>query len=616
MTLLAAFAALLQRYTRPGRPRGGHADRGSQPGGGRGADRLLRQHPGAARRPGRRPGLPRAAGRGCARRRSRPTPTRTMPFERLVEELAPERDLGRTPLVQVMLALQNAPAALELPGLPSRPPGWPRRRRSSSSPARSRRRRTGFTARWSTGATCSRPRPSSGWPGTSPASSPRPRRIPRGRSPSCPCSRPASASRCWGSGTTPARPSPRRPAAPALRGAADRAPEAIAAVCDGREMTYGELEVRANRLAHRLRGAGVTPGAPVGVWLERSLDMLAAVLGVLKAGCHYVALDAAWPADRIESILAATGAPAMLAGPGGWPRWRRWPRGCRLSPRSSARPRRARAERPPARGRLPDDVAYVIHTSGSTGEPKGIVVQHRPAVNLVDWVNRTFEIGPLDRGLFITSLCFDLSVYDIFGVLAAGGTVHVATREELDDPERLVELLRTGGITLWDSAPAALVQLAPLFPAAPETSSRLRRVLLSGDWIPVTLPDRVRTPSPAPRSWRWAAPPRRPCGPTGSRSAPSTPTGRASPTAGRSPMPATTCWTAASPPADRRAGRALHRRRLPLLRLPPPARPHRRSVPARPLRRRAGSPPLPHRRPARATRPTATWSSSGASTSR
>jgi amino acid adenylation domain-containing protein len=144
----------------------------------------------------------------------------------------------------------------------------------------------------------------------------------------------------------------------------------------------------------------------------------------------------------------------------------------------------------------PEDLAYVIHTSGSTGEPKGIAVQHRPAANLIDWINRTFAVGPQDRGLFVTSLGFDLSVYDIFGLLAAGGTIHVATREELGDPGHLVRLLRSGGITLWDSAPAALVQLAPLFPAAPEEASRLRRVLLSGDWIPVTLPDRVRQAFP------------------------------------------------------------------------------------------------------------------------
>ena len=546
--------------------------------------------------------------------------------------------------------------------------------------------------------------------------------------------------------------------------AAERSPAAVAAVCAGEELSYGELEARSNRMAWLLRERGVGRGAPVGVWIDRSLHMLAAVLGVLKAGAHYVALDETWPAARVESILAASGARALITGSsllsaaeemswrlpvlstvlcpaiteveppaeaidpasvrelwdlvaeravdrvtaGGfvsaftgapmseaevdeyrdrvlslaapWLRpearvleigngsglllWemaarvrqvtgidpsplvprnatargrrregysnvelltgfahearlsprprrpgrairshpprqhravlprpalsgrrgapsarparsgrrsadrgrtrcpaaggaaaghRRAPRQCIDSP--GAVPRRGLLSRPRRGGPPPDgrfleraglplrraahpgedgverggavrgvwrrlrtgwhldrcasgrvapeataadlgDIAYVIHTSGSTGEPKGIAVQHRPAVQLVDWINRTFAIGPQDRGLFVTSLGFDLSVYDIFGVLAAGGTVYVATREELGDPDRLVRLLRSGGITLWDSAPAALVQLAPLFPAAPNLSSRLRRVLLSGDWIPVTLPDRVRQAFP------------------------------------------------------------------------------------------------------------------------
>jgi amino acid adenylation domain-containing protein len=145
----------------------------------------------------------------------------------------------------------------------------------------------------------------------------------------------------------------------------------------------------------------------------------------------------------------------------------------------------------------PDDLAYVIHTSGSTGQPKGIGVRHRQAVHLVEWVNRTFGVGPDDRLLFVTSLGFDLSVYDLFGTLAAGGTVHVASEDDLRDPERLVRLLRDEPITIWDSAPAALQQLASLFPEGEEKPLRL--VLLSGDWIPVTLPDAVRASFPGAR---------------------------------------------------------------------------------------------------------------------
>jgi amino acid adenylation domain-containing protein len=158
------------------------------------------------------------------------------------------------------------------------------------------------------------------------------------------------------------------------------------------------------------------------------------------------------------------------------------------------------AERLASIGRA-DDPAYVIYTSGSTGEPKGVVVQHRAVINVVDWVNRTFEVGPPDRLLFVASICFDLSVYDIFGVLGAGGSLHIAQRAELKDPERLVELLGDGKITCWDSAPAALQQLVPFFSgtAAQRLASRdkLRFVLLSGDWIPVKLPGAVRATFPA-----------------------------------------------------------------------------------------------------------------------
>jgi len=538
----------------------------------------------------------------------------------------------------------------------------------------------------------------------------------------------------------------------------DARPEAPAAVFarDGEEesWTYRELEARANSLAHCLGNLGSRRGTPVGVWMERSLSLLATVLGILKAGGTYVPLDPAWPAERVETILAGTGAPVIVAdrvrlravdeirwrlprladtlcldaaapepGPervdadsirslfdfvaeratdrvsaGGfvsrvtglpfseaevdeyrdrvlslaapwlhpgarvlevgsgsglilWEMAKRAARCVGLDPSERSqernreharaegianvelpvgfaheiaerfapgsfdlivlastvqffpgpryleavvadalrllapggallladvidarreretqgarvlrldeelfhdfgaalpeagpvevlyrtagfanelgerydvilrkaepgvprphpqRPRRKRTwtgwhvDRCPATRRTalgaPEDIAYVIYTSGSTGAPKGIAVQHAPAVLLIDWINRTFGVGPGDRLLFITSLCFDLSVYDVFGVLAAGATVQVASEAALREPEELVRLLCEEPVTIWDSAPAALQQLAPLFP--PPAERPLRLVLLSGDWIPVRLPDQVRTAFPGAR---------------------------------------------------------------------------------------------------------------------
>ncbi|MEK4512312.1 amino acid adenylation domain-containing protein [Paenibacillus sp. FSL K6-2524] len=146
----------------------------------------------------------------------------------------------------------------------------------------------------------------------------------------------------------------------------------------------------------------------------------------------------------------------------------------------------------PHTGLTSEHVAYVIFTSGTTGTPKGVVVRHRPVINLIEWVNRTFAVGIKDRLLFVTSLCFDLSVYDIFGTLASGGSIRIASEEELSDRELLLKILREEPITFWDSAPAALQQLATLMEidsthTIPNPSLRL--VFLSGDWIPLTLPD-------------------------------------------------------------------------------------------------------------------------------
>ncbi|RKZ70924.1 MAG: hypothetical protein DRR19_32985, partial [Candidatus Parabeggiatoa sp. nov. 1] len=144
----------------------------------------------------------------------------------------------------------------------------------------------------------------------------------------------------------------------------------------------------------------------------------------------------------------------------------------------------------------PNNLAYIIYTSGSTGTPKGVVVRHRPVINLIDWVNKTFHISSSDRILFITSLCFDLSVYDIFGLLAAGGSIQVASEFSLKNPEQLLRTLYNEPITFWDSAPAAFQQLVPFFRSPHSITHHLRLVFFSGDWIPVTLPDIIKEAFP------------------------------------------------------------------------------------------------------------------------
>jgi amino acid adenylation domain-containing protein len=297
-----------------------------------------------------------------------------------------------------------------------------------------------------------------------------------------------------------------------------RTPDAVAVIDDQGEATYAEVERMANRLARHLRDLGVGPGTLVGVYLERSLAMIPALLAILKAGGAYVPLSRDWPESRIEWILGKLGvrhlvtqaerleqvgafaaalvAPAhvVCVGPAGGVHETG---GAGVSGRESWEPL---AAAPLPRVTDADDLAYIIFTSGSTGHPKGVAVRHRPVVNLISWSQESFGIGPSDRVLFVTALTFDLSVYDVFGLLAAGGSVRVASAADLAEPERLLRLMRDEPITFWDSAPAALQQLVPLFSAVLGlAASRLRLVFLSGDWIPLPLPDLVREAFPGAR---------------------------------------------------------------------------------------------------------------------
>jgi amino acid adenylation domain-containing protein len=429
-----------------------------------------------------------------------------LPFEKVIDELQPERDPARTPFFQVMFALQNTPLpAADLPGLALAAEEPPSRNakfdltfalvQAGDGLAAAIEYATDlfdpptivrFAGQWRELLAAAVERPDATLAALPLLAAGQRHQVLQEWN---------DTDRAWGDD-------------PALHQLferqADLRPEAPAGICQGETVTYGELEARANRLAHRLRALGVRRGEPVGLWMERSLDLLAAVLGILKAGGLYVPLDAAWPAERVESILAGTGTRVLVAGPALLPAV---PEGSERLPALAhivvpGEPAEISfpATRPAAAGGTggADDPAYLIHTSGSTGAPKGIVVRHRSAANTLRWNNETLGIGPGDRHLFVNSICFDLSIYDLLGMLGAGATVRVATEEELRDPERLARVLREEGITTWNSAPAALLQLVPFFPPAGE-GRELRRVLLAGDWIPLSLPDQIRESFPAAR---------------------------------------------------------------------------------------------------------------------
>ncbi|MEM7351462.1 MAG: amino acid adenylation domain-containing protein, partial [Acidobacteriota bacterium] len=281
-------------------------------------------------------------------------------------------------------------------------------------------------------------------------------------------------------------------------------PGAVAVIADGERWSYRQLNQRANRLAHLLRRQGMARGDLVGIFLPRSFDMITAVVAVLKAGGAYVPLEESWPANRVRGILERTPITRLLT--------HREPF-ARLSAGTGDEAEQLACEQaicldvedlsvaPTENLRATtgaDDLAYLIFTSGSTGVPKGVMEQHRPAVGLIDWVNQRFGVGPGDRLLFVTALAFDLSVYDIFGTLAAGGSIRVASAAETRDPERLVEILCHEPITFWDSAPPTLQRMVTYLPAPGELSEApaLRRVFLSGDWIPLPLPDQIRKTFP------------------------------------------------------------------------------------------------------------------------
>ncbi|MEG0182457.1 MAG: amino acid adenylation domain-containing protein, partial [Stenotrophomonas sp.] len=277
-----------------------------------------------------------------------------------------------------------------------------------------------------------------------------------------------------------AHPLPPTTLAQLLQQGMDRDPQATALVFGEAELDHATLEARSFALAAQLRSMGVGPGSVVAVALPRSLELVIALVAVLRAGAAYLPLDLAHPDERLARIVASAQPACVLAA-------------AEVQPRMAAVPVLAPGQwnalsfAAPWADPLPEDAAYVIYTSGSTGEPKGVLIEHRAIVNRLLWMREHYGIGSDDRVLQKTPATFDVSVWEFFLPLLCGGTLVLAGPEAHRDPTELARLIRTHGITTAHFVPSML----EAFLVAPASAGlQLRRVFTSGEALDAPLRDR------------------------------------------------------------------------------------------------------------------------------
>jgi len=269
-----------------------------------------------------------------------------------------------------------------------------------------------------------------------------------------------------------------------------RRPNQPAVVSANRVLSYQELSERVNSLARKLKNLGAQPNQLVAVVMEKGWEQVVATLAIMQSGAAYLPISAETPKARLRDLLEDS--QARVAMTQSWHDQKiEWPESvARIA--VDLEDARTTDAAPLRRSQGADDLAYVIYTSGSTGKPKGVMISHRGAVNTILDINRRFDAQPTDRALALSSLSFDLSVYDIFGALAAGATVVIPELTATRDPALLSKIISDERVTIWNSVPALMEMMVSYAEARGENlPESLRLVMLSGDWIPVNLPGRI-----------------------------------------------------------------------------------------------------------------------------
>ncbi|HEY6930341.1 MAG TPA: amino acid adenylation domain-containing protein, partial [Thermoanaerobaculia bacterium] len=432
-----------------------------------------------------------------------------LPFEKLVEELRPERTLGHTPLFQVMFGLQNASREpRQIPGLTVCPMSISRPVSHYDLSLDVSERKEGLGCLFSFNTDLFDSPTIVRWAGHF-------RRLleaiaanPDERIWQLPILSDAERHQILVDWNRTDAPIPRQSCLHSLfEVQVEKTPEAVAVEGDSEGLTYRDLNARANRLAHYLRRLGLRPDARVAICMERSVDMIVGLLGILKSGGAYVPLDPAYPAERLALMLEDCGADVVLT----------HGQVSDVLPATTARLVRLDADRRaisresdqnPADLAGPDNLAYVIYTSGSTGIPKGVEIRHRSLVNYATFCGKKFGIGPGDRVLQFASISFDTAGEEIYGCLTRGAALRLRTDRMLESPSVFLRTCADWGITVLDLPTAYWHELASAVSQENfSIPSCLRAVIIGGEKaLPERLAEWLRAPGARPRLWNGYGP--------------------------------------------------------------------------------------------------------------
>lgn len=259
-----------------------------------------------------------------------------------------------------------------------------------------------------------------------------------------------------------------------------------AIISEERVLTYREVDDLSSGLMKAIKNAPMGVGKITAVLMEKSWQQVVAVLGILKAGSAYIPIDATLPKERVKLLLEKSGACTIISQKGIEEKF-----GTNFN-KNWITIESVQAVESNEDNSVFSELAYVIFTSGSTGEPKGVMITHENVMNTILDVNERIDLNQKDRVFALSNLNFDLSVFDIFGVLLVGGAIVIPKQFDIKNPRKWLELIEQHHVTVWNTVPASAEMLIEYANGQGIFQTNIRKVLLSGDWIPVDLPERIR----------------------------------------------------------------------------------------------------------------------------